>query len=750
MTKPKSNDDAMHQQAAVPPPATGIRLSQHPWFLALVLVVVTFVAYQPTWHAGFIWDDDDHLTSNPAMASVAGLKQIWSSLRVSRYYPLTLTSFWAQRRLWGLDPLPYHAVNVSLQAVNAVLLWLLLRRLQVRGAWVAAAVWAVHPVNVETVAWVTELKNTQSGLFFLLALLAFLRFEDGLRPRDYGLALACGVAAMLSKPSTVVLPGVMLLCIWWQHNAWRLRDFLRVAPLVAFALGMSLLTIAEQCHHIATSGLSEWRLTAAQRLVLAGRAVWFYAGKALWPSGLCFIYPRWELPAHSPAAWLPLAGLVFVAGTLGYFHRTRWARAATFGLGYFVIALLPVIGFFDIYFFRYSFVADHFQYLACIGLITLVASAGVTVFERNRRRLSGLGRFVAAAVLLMLGVGTWKQDHIYKDLETLWRNTLSKNPNAWMAHGNLGTTLQDLGNVPEAIAQYEQALRIKPDYIDAHYNLGNTWLQLGNLPEAIAQYEQALRIKPDFAEAHNNLGNALLQLGNLPEAIAQYEQALRIKPDYLDAHYNLGNALLQSGKATEAIAQYEQALRIKPDFAEAHNNLGNALRQLGNLPEAIGQYEQALRIKPDYAEAHNNLGNALRQLGNLPEAIGQYGQALRIKPDYIEAHYNLGNALIQSGKTSEAITQYEQALRLKPDYTEAHYNLGNALLQSGETSEAITQYEQALRLKPDFADAHNNLGSALAQVGKVQEAIGHYQQALRIKPDFVEAQTNLARARAVR
>ena len=289
--------------------------------LAIVLVILTFLAYMPALQCGFIWDDDHYFTENPAMVSVYGLKRIWSSLFVSRFVPLTLTSFWVERRLWGLDALPYHAVNIALHAVNAVLLWGLLRRLKVCGAWVAAAIWAVHLVNAETVAWVTELKNTQSGLFFLVTLLAFLRFEDRLRPRDYVVALACGAAAMLSKPSTVVLPGVMLICAWWRRGRWMRKDFLRVAPLVVFGVGMSLLTIVEQRPEIADERASGWALTAVQRLLIAGRAVWFYAGKALWPASVCFVYPRWELRVHSAVSWLPLAGLALVAVTLWIFRR---------------------------------------------------------------------------------------------------------------------------------------------------------------------------------------------------------------------------------------------------------------------------------------------------------------------------------------------------------------------------------------------------------------------------------------------
>ncbi|MGO9244614.1 MAG: tetratricopeptide repeat protein, partial [Verrucomicrobiia bacterium] len=506
-------------------------------------------------------------------------------------------------------------------------------RLRIRAAWLAAMVWALHPVNVESVAWITELKNTQSGLFFFLAVWCFLRFETGARRRWYVLALLCGLAAVLSKPSTVVLPLALLLCVWWERGAWRRADILRIAPFLILALGMSALTVVEQRGAIQKAGTTEWNLGMAERLVIAGRAVWFYASKVLWPVRLTFVYPRWNLDAGSFWSWLPLAGLVVSGVLLGVRRRQSWARAGLFGSGFFVLALLPVLGFVDVYYFRYSYVADHFQYLASIGLISLAASMGAAICERTGQRGREGGTVVAAILLLTLGVSTWRQARVYQDLKTLWGDTLMKNPRCWMAHNNLGTVFWQEGKVREAIPLYEQALRIKPDYAEAHYNLGLALSQLGRVQEASEQYEQALRINSDYAEAHLNLGLALAQLGRVPEAVGHWEQALRIKPEYAEAHYNLGLALSQTGGIQEAIEHYEQALRINPEYAEAHNNLGIALARSGRMPEAIEQLKQALQIKPDYAEAHYNLGTALAQAGRIPGAIEQYEQALRLNPD---------------------------------------------------------------------------------------------------------------------
>jgi tetratricopeptide (TPR) repeat protein len=310
-------------------------------------------------------------------------------------------------------------------------------------------------------------------------------------------------------------------------------------------------------------------------------------------------------------------------------------------------------------------------------------------------------------------------------------------------HWDMGTMLVQQGKVQEAIEQYEQALRLKPDFAEVHDDLASALVQTGKIKDAIAHFEQALQIKPDFAEAHYNLGVALEQADRVQEAISHWEQALQIKPDFAEAHHNLGVALEQADRVQEAIGHYEQALRIKPDFAEAHYNLGLALEQADRVQEAIGHYEQALRIKPDFADAHYNLGLALLGQGRLQEAISHWEQALRFKPDHAEAHYYLGVALGQTGRMTEAIGHYEQAVRIKPDFAVAHNKLGLALVQVGRPQEAIEHWEQALRIKPDLVDAHSNLGSALFQAGKVQEAIGHWEQALRIKPDLPAAHYNL-------
>jgi len=634
MTRREAIDDAPNQQPAESSPATETHVTRRPWFLALVLVVVTFVAYQPAWHAGFIWDDDDHLTANPAMTAPHGLKMIWSSLAVSRYYPLTLTTFWFQRRLWELNPMPYHLVNIALHAANGSLIFLALRRLRIPLPWLAAMLWVLHPVNVESVAWITELKNTQSGLFFFLSILSFLRFETDRKPGWYGLAIACGLAAMLSKPSTVVLPFVLLLCAWWQRGRWNRADMMRIAPFFALAVGMSALTVIEQRAHVLRAGATDWQLGPAERLVIAGKDIWFYAAKVFWPVRLTFVYPRWEVDASSVGSWAPTASLVALGVALWRWRSRPWCRAALYGGGFFVVALLPVLGFFDVFYFWYSFVADHFQYLACLGLISLAVSAGAAICERAGQRGRAWGTLVAGFVLLLLGVSTWRQARVYQDVDTLWRDTLAKNPQCWMAHNNLGLELSKLGQTQAAIGQYEDAVRIKPDLAEAHNNLGNALSALGQTTEAVAQYQETLRIKPGYAGAHRNLGCSLLRLGRAQDAIGPLEEALRIQPEDALAHARLGLALSQVGRVSEALGQYEQALRLQPDLVEAQNNLAWQLATLppaqgGDPVRAIRLAERACQLSANKsAEYTDTLATAYAAAGKFEDAIATAQNAI--------------------------------------------------------------------------------------------------------------------------
>jgi tetratricopeptide (TPR) repeat protein len=636
-----------------------------PWLLALALVALTCLAYQPVWRAGFVWDDDVYVTNNASLRTLDGLRRIWfESGRFEfgttlQYYPLTYTTFWVEYHLWRLDPLGYHVINVLFHAFNAVLAWLILRKLRVNGAWLAAAIFAVHPVHVESVAWITERKNVLSGFFYLAALLAYLQFlgfdaagsagqpsKDAARPDagpnrwgTYGLAIGLYVCALFSKSVTCSLPLVILLLIWWKRGHIRWRDLLWLLPLLALGVAMGWTTWWTEKHPVGARG-EEWMLTLTERCLVAGRDVWFYAGKLVWPWKLVFIYPRWQI---DPDSWREYVYPLGAAGVIGalWAGRNRWGRGPLVAVLWFVISLGPALGLFDVYFFRFSFVADHFQYLASLGMIALAAGVIARVLSRSGRWLGPAGHAVCAGLLVVLACLTWNQAHVYRDLETLLRDTLRKNPDAWMAH--------DL--------------------------LGNIVMQQGHLSEAMSHFERALQLKPDYAEAHNNLGIALERAGRIPEAIAHFEQAVRVRPYYPEPYYNLGIAFDRLGQTQKAVACYEQAVRLKPDFVDAQNALGCGLLKLNRVTDAIGHWEQAVRLDPGFAEARNNLGSAWLGLGKVADAIQEYEQAVRLRPDYAKAHYNLATALEQEGRTAEAIKHYEQALRVQPDFVEARNRL---------------------------------------------------------------------------
>jgi tetratricopeptide (TPR) repeat protein len=646
---------------------------ESPAVLAALIILLTVVTYLPALDAGFVFDDSANVTANRIVKASDGLYRFWFTTEAPDYYPVIWSLSWLQWRLWGGSATGYHVVNVLLHAVNAVLVWIVLRRLKIPGAWLAGCVFALHPVNVATAAWVSEQKNTLSMCFYLGAILFYLRFDEDNRWRWYWFSLAAFLLALLSKTAVVMLPVVLLGCVWWLRGRVRWHDFLRTVPFFVLSLVLGLVTVWFQ-HNRAMGGHAVRAAGFASRLAVAGWEPWFYLYKAVLPLNLMMIYPRWDVDGsvwvnHVPGIILISCFLVF------WWRRKTWGRPWLFGLGYFVVMLLPVLGFVDQGFYRYSLVADHWQYYSIVGAIALAVATVETIFRRMGERGRSVGVVAGVALLVALGAATSTRCGVYETNETLWLDTLAKNPQCWLAHYNLGVASGQAGKIEAAIAHYEQALRIKPDDAEVHNNLGLALCQVGKAQEAIGHYEQALRINPDFAEAYNNLALALCQAGKVQEAMGKYEQALRINPNFAEAHYNLAAAWEQGGRLQDAIVHYEQALRVNPDFVEAHNDLGVALGQVGRFGDAIGHFEQALRINPNMAEAHNNLGFALGQVGRVKEAIARYEQALRINPDYVAAHYNLGIALEQTGKREGAIRQYEQALRVKPDFAQAQNKL---------------------------------------------------------------------------
>jgi tetratricopeptide (TPR) repeat protein len=559
-----------------------------------------------------------------------------------------------------VQPLGYHVVNVIVHALNAVLLWLVLRRLCVPAAWMAAGVFALHPMQVESVAWVTERKNVLSGLFALSAALVYLEWvapgDDArgarIQWRPYLATCALFVCALWSKTVTCSLPAVLLLIAWWQHGTIDRRTVWRLAPLFVMGVVMASVTIWMEQHHVGAEG-DEWALSLVERSLIAGRALWFYPRTLLWPRNLTFVYPRWSIDSH--VWWQYLFPVTAVAVIVVLFAaRRRLGRGPLVATLCYAGALLPALGFVNVFPMRFSFVADHFSYLPIIGLIVLATTGGAELLRRGGPIDRRLGYAVCASILLALAVLTARQCGIYRNLRVLWTDTLAKNPACWMAHHNLGAVLLGQGgHLEEAIGHFEEALRLKPDFPDAHYNLGTALVQARQLEAGIEQFQQAVHLKPDYAVAYNNLGGVLFETGRSQEAIDQYERALQLDPDFPEAHNNLGTVLTQAGQPQAAIEHFEQALRLKPDYPEAHWGLGNALVRTRRLQEAIGHFEQALRLNPDYADAHTSLAGVLFQTGRPEEAIEHFQQALRLRPDDDDFRHNLEKALAEQRKAAE-------------------------------------------------------------------------------------------------
>ncbi|MBV9272976.1 MAG: tetratricopeptide repeat protein [Verrucomicrobia bacterium] len=607
--------------------------SQYDWVFGLLLAIVILITYLPAWNGAPIWDDNAHITS-PELRSLEGLSRIWAHPGATQqYYPLAHTIFWIEHRLWGDSPLGYHLINLLLLWISTLLLLQILRRLQIPGAWLAAAIFALHPMQVESVAWISELKNTLSGVFYFGSVFVYLRFDRERKPQLYIAALLLFVCGLLSKTVIATLPGALLVVLWWKRGRLLLKpDILPVVPFFIIGAAASLFTAWIERNLVGANG-ADYSFSFIERLLIAGRVIWFYLGKLIWPLDLLFIYPRWQI---SQSIWwqylFPVSLLLFL-GVLCWLSR-RW-RAPLAGFLFFVGTLFPVLGFLNVYPFRYSLVADHFQYLACLGII-VPASAGIAQIVQNLHRRHRLFGYAFCAVLIFsFSVLSAAQSRMYTDAETVWNTTISRNPTAWMAHNNLGALLLQQGQLDQAINHFRSAIDIKPDEASAYMNLGDALLLKREWNEAIEEYQKALELKPELSGAHYNLANALLGLGQIDDAIAQYQEALRINPNNADAHNNLGAVLFQKGQFDEAIAHYQKALEINPQDVRARGNIAWAFATSPQPP-----VRKAIAVK--LAEQANQLSGganpgvlrvlaaAYAQNGQFPDAAETAGRALQL------------------------------------------------------------------------------------------------------------------------
>jgi Tfp pilus assembly protein PilF len=707
--------------------------------VCLVLAAITFAVFGRTAGFGFVnYDDKSYVYDNTVVQKGLTLKgAVWALTygKIGHWHPLTWLTHMADCQIYGLWAGGHHLTNVALHAMAAVLLFLALREMTGtfwRSAFVAA-VFAIHPLRVESVAWIAERKDVLSGLFFMLTLWTYARYaRQPSRGRYVAVALSYGLG-LLCKNMLVTLPFVLLLLDWWPLHRMT-GDGQRVGKLVREKIPLFVLSVGS-C--IATALVPE-KVLASDRVPLLERignavlAYGIYLRQMIFPKGLAIPY---LYPPHGLPLWKIALVLVMLAAISASVWRCRKRRPyLLMGWLWYLGMLVPAIGIIQISYYAH---ADRYTYLPGIGLVlagTWAVADWSAGWQHRRKVLGGL----MAAVIGALMACAWIQTGYWKNSETLWTHTLACASNNYVAHYDLGLALDHKGRVDEAVTQYQKALEINPNATEAHINLGTALIEKGKVDEAIVQFQETLKINPNSAEAHFNLGSASQQKGILDEAIIQYQKALEINPDYEKAHNNLGYVLRMTGRVDDAITQFQKALEINPDDEKAHNNLGTAFHQEGRMDEAITEYQAALEIRPNFAEARDNLGVALLKRGEVDEAIAQFQQALEINPSYSTAQNNLGNAFLQQGNMSQAIAHFWQALQIKPAQPAIQNNLAwllatcpDSSLRDGAKAVELARQANALTGGKNPTVLHT-LAAALAESGRFSEAVDTAQQALRL------------------
>jgi tetratricopeptide (TPR) repeat protein len=615
--------------------------------LGVLLAVLTCAAFGSAFRAGFVWDDDQHIVSNANLRDGEGLWRIWFDPGSSpQYYPLAHSSWWMEYHLWGLDPRGYHAVNVALQVINVLLLWRLLARLGAPGAWFGALLFGIHPLQVETVAWLMERKNLLSCSFYLLSFLALLPLLErragekdselagrGKVEARYGLGLALFLCALLSKSVAATLPAAFLLVAWWKNPAllrrWRL--WARMLPFFAAGIISGLYTAYLERAHVGAAG-AEFQFSPMDRVYIAGRALWAYLDKLVWPHPLMLFYPRWDLPAGVWQMLFPVAFAALLAGL--WLGRGRIGRGPLTAMLFFAGTLFPALGFINIFPMRYSFVADHFQYMACIGPLALIAGGMAWLASHRpaaRPWMMGLG---AAIVVVLIPVSN-SRGAVYRDASTLYADLVGKNPGLWAGHALLGQEELNRGEYARAVVEFERAVQLAPvagagqgagrARADSQEGLANALLGAGNperarvLLEELVRQDQALpagsRERGGRAALYNDLANVMVVLKRPSEAAGYYREAIARDPGFAEAHYNLGDLLAAGGQSVDAAREYLTALELRPEWPEAALKAGAALADSGRLPEALRYFERAAALRPGWASAERAVASARAALG---------------------------------------------------------------------------------------------------------------------------------------
>jgi tetratricopeptide (TPR) repeat protein len=715
-----------------------------PWLLAAGTAALTLVAFAAVRRYGFVSVDDHIYVSDNARVlagtSWSGMAWAFTTTYANFWHPLTWLSLMLDVQLFGVNPGAMHVTSLMVHLAATLALFAALSRMTGRAGPSAfvAALFAVHPAHVESVAWISQRKDVLSTVFMMLALWSYAVYADRRRLGKPARAAFLGVLALfalglMAKPMLVTLPFVMLLLDWWplgraSGGGWRswIPLVTEKLPLFGLAGAAAVVAFLAQQQGGAVGGLQSFPLMG--RVANALHAYVAYIGQMFWPVGLVAFYPYPQAVAIWPAV-AALVALVAVTAAVMYGARRRPYLAV--GWLWYVGTLFPVSGLVQV---GSHAMADRYTYVPLVGLFVMVVW-GISDLAGRARLSRGVLAAAACVVVVACAVATRAQVETWRDSVSLWQHALDVTPANYYAHNGLGLELVKQGRSEEARAQFVEASRLAPGFPNGHNNLGLLLARENRLDEAVAEFRKALDLNPDYVQAHINLGNALLKTRKTEEALAHYAEAVRVAPDSAEARTDLGNALLETAQPDAAIDQLRGAIALHPDYAPAHYDLANALQRVGRLPEAVDRYREALRLQPqaDSVETHNNLGATLLRLGRLEEAAAEFNEALRLEPGSARALNNLGNLLLQSGHPAAAADKYRAAIRQAPADADAHMNLGSALADLGQLDEAEREQRSAIRLAPESPSAHFNLADTLRRRAKLTEALSEYAEALRIE-----------------
>ncbi|MGO8703717.1 MAG: tetratricopeptide repeat protein [Candidatus Brocadiia bacterium] len=675
------------------------RISWRASLPALAVVLLTLAAYWPALGGGYVWDDGELIVKNPDVRAGDGLLRVWFDRHSPEYLPLTYGMHWLEWRIFSGSAAGPHVINVLLHGLSAALLGIILRRLRVPGAWLAALLFALHPVAVASAAWLSERKNTLSMVFYLGSILAYLRFDersgaDRASGRWYVLSLGLFLLALLSKTSVVMLPVVLLLLAWWRQGKVRGRDLVRMVPFFALSLALGLVTVWFQWHAAVGAAHEAVRPEgAASRIAAAGWIPWFYLWKILLPVKLCAIYERWDVDGARLLSFLPLA-LLAAATALLWRARKRWGAGPLVAWGCFLVSLLPVLGFVDMSFMHLSLVADHFQYVAMPAILALAAAIAA-----HARAGAGRATTVGVAICLAaMAAVTFQRSAEYRDDVALWRQSVSCSPRNARAYGNLGVAYTRAGAPDEAVRCLDKALELDPQYVIAWRNRGEAHSMAGQYAEAIRDCDQAIALKPDFADAWFTRGNACARAGRAEEALRDLDRAIALKSDSAEAYISRGKIHAAAGRYAEAIRDFGHAAALEPDNAEAWFSRGAAYARAGRAEEALADLSRAIALRPGDADAYYNRGSLYLDAGRSAEAIRDYDRAIALRPDYADAWYNRANAYAAAGRPAEAIRDYSRAIELRPRDPDAYYNRAIVRRRLKQESEALADFHMVRKL----------------------------------------------------